>query len=376
MDVILYCFGGFACLIILIIVGFRIAVRRGGRKVQAFDPNIWIIQPKVDSEVIRRSDDSLIVRWDGKPDQTEIYIAADPTDPDNWRLEKTVIDQNQATFTDLDPGTRFYFKLRLTGDDRKDQELVVGERFLPLESVNNLRDIGGYRTADGQTIRWGMLYRTGNLARLNGVDMGYLQALGTKLVCDLRSTATIEKSPDRLPAGSGYFHTPIYEDEFNQELFPVMLFRRHLLGENLAAGYSNWPQSGALAFGKFFEKLTDPDNFPMLYHCTAGKDRAGIATAILLSLLGVPDETIIADYSLTNLMFDRLYQEFVEDNRVEKLGIPNSDIKIMLAANPEWIKDTLDLLNAKFGGAAGYLLAAADVSQDTIDSIRMNLLSA
>ena len=113
----------------------------------------------------------------------------------------------------------------------------------------------------------------------------------------------------------------------------------------------------------------------MMFHCTAGKDRAGIATAILLSLLGVPDETIIADYSLTNIIFDRLYQEFVETNPVEKLGIPNSDMKIMLAANPEWIKSTLNLLKSEYGGAANYLLEAADVSQDSIDAIRTNLLT-
>jgi len=375
LDIILYSLGAIAIAIIFIIVGFRFAIRLGGRKVQTFDPSIWIIQPLVDAEVIRGADNSLVVRWEGKSDQVEIYAATDPNDPDNWRLEKTVTDQNQAIFTDLDPGTRYYFKLDFSGGERDSQDLVVGERFPPLESVNNLRDIGGYRTIDGRTMRWGMLYRTGNLTRLNGADMRYLQALRIKLVCDLRSTATIEKSPDRLPPEAGYFHTPIYEDEFNQELFPVMMFRRHLLGEILAGGYSNWPQTGSRAYGRFFEQLADPGNFPTMFHCTAGKDRAGIAAAILLSLLGIPEDTIIAEYSLTNLMFDRLYQEFIETNRVEKLGIRNSDIKIMLAANPEWIKTTLKLLETEYGGAAGYLREAAGVSQSSIDAIRTNLLT-
>jgi protein-tyrosine phosphatase len=374
MNMFLWCLAGLATSLFIIILAFRIAVRLGGRKVQSVEVSTWITHPQVDAEVTRQPGDILVIRWEAETEQVDVHAFQNPDDPGSAALVKRVTGEKEVTLTGFSPGKRTYFRLDFTGGDTDYQSLVVAERNIPLESVNNLRDIGGYRTLDGHMVRWGKVYRSGNLSRLSEGDKAYLADLGIRMVCDLRSSGRVKRTPDRLPPGAEYLHSPIYEDEFNQEVFPAILFRRHLLGDVLGSGYRNWPETGARAYGKLLGIIADLSNLPLLFHCTAGKDRAGIATAILLSLLGVPEETIIADYSLTNLEFDRLYQEFVETDRVERLGVPPSEVKIMLAANPEWIQRTLDYIRSDFGDAATYLQEAAGLSKITIQAIQGNLL--
>lgn len=375
MIFVFYCLGGLAVLWLIAFVTFRTAVRLGGSKVQAFDPSAWIIPPQLGAEVVRQPDGDLCISWEVGAPQVFIYSSLDPHNFSSAERVAIITDRKEIVLRSFDPRKRYYFRLDFVGGKRHGESLVVAERDLPLESVNNPRDIGGYRSIDGRMVRWGSVFRTGNLAHLNDRDMDYLEGLGINLVCDLRSTSRVEGFPDHLPPGAEYLHSAIYEEEFNRELYPLLLFRRHKLGESLGRGYQNWPETGARAYGRFFERLANPANFPLILHCTAGKDRAGIAVAILLSLLGVPDETIIADYSLSNRVFDDLYNEFVEDNLVGRLGIPNEDVKIMLAANPEWIQRTLAFIRDHYGGAAAYLHQATGLTQAAIDAIQKNLLT-
>jgi len=366
--------GGFTAFLVITFVIYRISVHLGGRKVVAVDASAWVIQPQVKAEVVRQSDDTLVIRWEQDAESVDIYASIDPDEFSSAEYVTKVNGQSETVLLGFHKRKRYYFRLQFSGGEMHGQNLVVAERFLPLESVNNLRDIGGYQTEDGRTVRWGKVFRTGNLSRLNNKDMKYLEAMNIRQVCDLRSTSKTKAMPDRLPPGVGYRHTPIYEDEFTKEIFPKLLFRRHLLGDTLANGYRNWPETGALAYGKLFEHFADSSKYPLMFHCTAGKDRAGIGAAILFSLLGVPEETIIADYSLTNLIFDQLYQEFIEIDQVDRLSVPPSEVKIMLAANPDWIQRTLVFIRNEYGSAASYLRGAAGLPQSTIDQIRDNLL--
>jgi protein-tyrosine phosphatase len=374
LNIFISVLGGITALLVIAFFILRISIRLGGRKVVAVDVSTWVIKPRVKAEVIRQPDDSLIIRWEQDADSVDIYASIDPDEFSSGDHVTKVNGQSEIVLPGFHRRKRYYFRLQFSGGEMRCQDLVVAERFLPVESVINLRDIGGYQTEDGCTVRWGKVFRTGNLSRLNDEDMAYLEGMNIRQVCDLRSTSRTKAMPDRIPPGVGYLHTPIYEDEFTKEMFPKLLFQRHLLGDTLGNGYWNWPESGASAYGKLFEQFADSSNYPLMFHCTAGKDRAGIGAAILFSLLGVPEETIIADYSLTNLIFDQLYQEFLEIDRVDRLGIPPDEMKIMLAANPDWIQRTLAFIRNEYGGAAPYLREAAGLPQSSIDTIRDNLL--
>jgi protein-tyrosine phosphatase len=304
ISLFLYFLGILLLLLALSYAAFRLAVKRGGRKVVDVDPSDWIILP-----------------------------------------------------------------------EGQDESLLRAERIHPLSSVNNLRDMGGYHTVQGQRIPWGRIFRSGDLSNLSESDAAYLQNLGVTLVFDLRSTSEVETRPDLLPHDIRYIHNPVYEDEFPRLIMPVMLFRRHELGDTLGSGYTDWLEIGASAYGQLFSTLANPSNLPVLFHCTAGKDRAGIAAAILLSLLDVPDETIIADYSLTNLAFAGLYEDFQREDRLGRFRIPTVEAKIMLAANPAWIRSTLTALREKYGGTRAYLQDVAGITPDEINRIQSNILS-
>jgi len=373
LSLIPYLVAGFTILMALAYTIFRIAVRRGGRWVEDFDPSDWIITPEAEIGVKQGEDGNLHLLW--RPEATRVGVYAG-TEPDKINLSVPVQEVNEAQETivrGLDPEIRHFFTLKFSKDGQDGTYLTTAERFLPLITVANLRDLGGYNAADSHRVKWGRVYRSGDLSRLSAAEAKYLQRLGIKLVCDLRSTREVESKPDVLPAGTLYLHCPVYEDEFPHLVTPVMLFSRHKLGETLGSGYTDWLEIGAPAYGRLFETMADPDNLPILLHCTAGKDRAGIASAILLSLLGVPDETIIADYSLTNLAFDHVYADFLEENRLERLGIPGEEAKIMLAANPAWIRSTLEYLHEHYGGVEGYLRNRIRLSASKIKAIRENL---
>ena len=373
MNVIQFAFyliGGFIFLLILSYSAFRIAVQRGGRKVEAIDPFSWIIMPRVEVEVQRKDKTTLQICWNINTSPVRIFVRTEPEEITAGSLVQEIEGSREAVITGLDQKSRHYFHLIF----HESAPIVAAERMLPLKSIANIRDMGGYRTVNDQLVRWGLVYRSGDLSRLSQRDSEYLQRLGIRLICDLRNTQEVESRPDNIPVGVNYLRCPVYEDEFPRLVMPVMLFNRHKLGETLGSGYTEWLEIGATAYGQLFKAMTDRKNLPILFHCSAGKDRAGIAAAIMLSLLGIPDETIIADYSLTNLAFDHLLTNFKEENQLDRLRIPVDDARIMFAANPEWIRSTLDYLRINFKGAEGYLQNRLNLSASKIEIIRKNLL--
>jgi protein-tyrosine phosphatase len=182
----------------------------------------------------------------------------------------------------------------------------VKKRHLALEGAPNFRDLGGYETSDGHSVKWGELYRSDNLASLTDADLERVSALGIQLVCDFRAKQEKEDEPDRLPAA----HPPaVAELEIGAENFVVKDLRERIQSGDLAGvdlrgmmieGNRQFATTFAPQYAAMFERITQPENLPALVHCTAGKDRAGFASAMILSVLGVPRETVMEDYLLTN----------------------------------------------------------------------------
>jgi len=131
----------------------------------------------------------------------------------------------------------------------------------------------------------------------------------------------------------------------------------------------------AEAFGKILSHFADPKNYPIVYHCTAGKDRTGIITALILSLLGVPEDTIVADYSLSNLGFEHYFGEFVDERRHAAMGVKDEEFQGFFIVRPDWIKNVLDHLREQHGSVERYLIEKAKMDPLTIDRIRTNLLA-
>ncbi len=187
-----------------------------------------------------------------------------------------------------------------SGDDR---------RVIPLEGAVNFRDLGGFTTAEGATVRWRLLFRSDSLHDLTPADVAVLRdELGLVTVVDLRSPEELARTRTYpLHAVADVLHHPIFReadrprDEDREEaarrraeltLAQMYLGMFDRLGDNLAAGVS------AVA--------TAPG--PAVFHCAAGKDRTGVMAAVLLSLLGVPEDAIAADYAATTAALPRIHE--------------------------------------------------------------------
>ena len=176
-------------------------------------------------------------------------------------------------------------------------------RHVPLTGQPNFRDLGGYAAGDGRRIRWGAVYRSGELSQLSDADVGKLGELGIRTVVDLRSPEEVSaRGEGRLPSGAQLLPLPITSSDMFAKLIPMFL-----KGDFSQVPPDLLDQVNRMLVSEFTEQytgllraLSEPANRPLVFHCTQGKDRAGFGAAMVLSALGVPWETIVEDYLLSN----------------------------------------------------------------------------
>ncbi|WP_294308067.1 tyrosine-protein phosphatase [uncultured Sphingomonas sp.] len=175
-------------------------------------------------------------------------------------------------------------------------------RVLPLQGGRNFRDLGGYRTADGRTVKWGLLYRSGQMHDLTPADYVTLQKLGIRTVCDFRDTRERTTEPTLWPAGQ----TPkVLSDDYALDMSAMKIpgdpasWTHEQVVTAMSATYPKLLDQFNGQYRRMFAGLLAGD-VPLAFHCTAGKDRTGVAAALLLTALGVPRATIVDDYLLSN----------------------------------------------------------------------------
>jgi len=181
------------------------------------------------------------------------------------------------------------------------------ERVINLEGTTNTRDIGGYQTSDLRTIRPRQIIRSENLSRLTAGDFQQLEEIGVKTVIDLRTDREHDKSPtvwlgDNPPQ---FFHFPVgdAQNDWFKAQRRLMKNNRFTEEQSLALmkeGYHMIAEEGPPSYQKLMDVVLDQSNWPILIHCNAGKDRAGVAVTLILEALGVDRETIMEEYLLTN----------------------------------------------------------------------------
>jgi protein-tyrosine phosphatase len=258
-------------------------------------------------------------------------------------------------------------------------EADLRERDVPLEGGVNFRDVGGYVTVDDRRVRRGLLYRSGALHAVTDNDLARLADMGIKLVCDLRSHEEVQDEPDRLPPNVRHQHMPLQSTDENLDrrnrLFALLFNRRKLAGMMPEFYRRVIIDQNARLYGSLLRQFADPANLPAVVHCTAGKDRTGVAAALLLTVLGVPEETVVADYALSN----RHYRHFYEyGNRavqsLARLGIRAEHIQPLLIAHPQTIRGTLAHIRERYGGIESYLREAAGLDEVTLARLRSTFL--
>jgi protein-tyrosine phosphatase len=181
------------------------------------------------------------------------------------------------------------------------------ERVIELKGTSNTRDIGGYQTSDLLTLREGQIIRSENLSKLTAKDFQKLEEIGVKTVIDLRTDKEHEKAPtvwqgDNPPQ---FYHFPVgdannYWFSAQRKMMKRNRFTEKQALEHMVEGYRMIVDVGPPSYQKLMDVVLDQSNWPILIHCNAGKDRAGIATTLILEALGVDRETIMEEFLLTN----------------------------------------------------------------------------
>lgn len=245
------------------------------------------------------------------------------------------------------------------------------ERHHDFDGCFNFRDIGGYPTDDGGRVKWGRYFRAGRQDRMTKADLERLAQLNVGAQIDLRGNEEIaDQGRGPLPdMGADYHHLPVIPEGGREKL-------SQLVGDT---GISGERYLGYLSFGtetwlNLFELLAQPRSDALVIHCTAGKDRTGVSTAFLLSVLGVDRALIEADYLLTNRDVVRQV-DFVESS----VGLPDDLTReelLVLAGVPETSMSVfLDGLDSQYGGAIEYLRQAG-VTDDHLEAVRKRFLDS
>ena len=261
------------------------------------------------------------------------------------------------------------------------QERMRPGRAIPIASVANLRDLGGWRTGDGATVRHGLLFRSAELDKLADDDLGAFERLGIRTIYDLRSEDERATEPDRVPGEIEHVVIDILADSSStapaqviqvlsdpkaaEELFgggrAVQLFQ-HAYRELVHL------PSALEGYRRFFSDIARPEHRPALFHCTTGKDRTGWAAAAMLMLLGVSDEDVMQDYMLTNEELIPLVQP-VFDSFQAAGGDPEL-LRPVLGVEREYLGASIKEMGKQYGTIEDYFNKGLHIDRATRQTLR------
>ncbi|RDI59009.1 tyrosine-protein phosphatase [Nocardia pseudobrasiliensis] len=227
----------------------------------------------------------------------------------------------------------------------------LDDRSLHLQGVLNARDLGGYRTTDGRVVRSGLVFRAGELSKATDADLAALSERRVRYVDDLRMGVERAIAPDRIPAGAqGNW------DDIIGQAPPQVMASAFAAGPDLYRAFITAPGANQ-GFADVLHDILSTDDGAVLYHCTAGKDRTGWMSAVLLTVLGVDRQTVTYDYLLSNFY---------------RNAGPNDGLNGVV---PAALDAAFDQVNQTYGSFDNYVHEGLKLTDDDITALRAELLS-
>ncbi|MDQ2621454.1 MAG: tyrosine-protein phosphatase [Actinomycetota bacterium] len=266
-----------------------------------------------------------------------------------------------------------------------ESSLAPGQN-IPVESLPNLRDVGGYPTRDGQVVRRGCLYRSILLGRLTDGDVHRVRDLGIQTIFDLRTAAEQKATPDR-DIGARSIGLDVLADRSGEG--PASLLGKMddpaAISAALADGQGSEMMRTAYrelvtlpsahdAYNRFFKGLAGADAIPALVHCTTGKDRTGWAAASTLLFLGVGEEDVFHDYLLTNDQLVPALKPIFD--QFESVGGDPDVLRPVLSVDRTYLETAIDLMTETYGSIDGYMTEGLGLDDTTLTKLRDRLLQA
>ncbi|WP_406828250.1 tyrosine-protein phosphatase [Microbulbifer sp. ARAS458-1] len=261
-------------------------------------------------------------------------------------------------------------------------------RVLPLEGGRNFRDLGGYKTADGKTVKWGKLYRSGVLTNLTEGDYEFLSNRDIATVVDFRSSEERSSEPTHWQAGEidhmtwDYQMMADWEAEFGKVLRKPDFTRQDLVAL-MDKGYVGLVRQQTPHYKAMFQKLIESDD-ALLFHCSAGKDRTGIGAALILTALGVDRATIEQDYLLTNEVIKNSKHDIMQlpEDASEKqrqmyaffAQLPPEVRNVLAGVEVSWLESAFAEMERQHGSVEGYIQHALDVDAQELALLKARYL--
>lgn len=233
---------------------------------------------------------------------------------------------------------------------------IVADRHLPMTGGYNFRDMGGYKNAEGKYVKWGKVFRSDDLHNLTDADLEYLTAIPLISIVDFRSEEEMQMGADKNPSS--------VKTNYPYSINPGNLME--VVKKDISKMTSEYADSLMMdmnvmlvsdtacsnRYKEFFALLQNEDNVPLMFHCSAGKDRTGMAAALFLSSLGVYEQTILKDYLLSNIYLA---------NKYGKLKAENPALKSFFEVKPEFLQAGLDKIKKDHGSVENYLTNVLNV---------------
>lgn len=286
----------------------------------------------------------------------------------NWNDSLHLTVDQPVSFSVSSPHRTVIMAVRLNGDTT-----LLASRRLHFEGAANLRDIGGIPAHNGKSVVWNRVFRCGDMGKLTDNDLAIIEHLNIGAVIDFRNEREIKESKDRYPEGMDIkrIHANIGasgSDANIESFFKVILDPNadaktaHYLMRNLYVGFAK----SLIDFKPLFEALLTVEK-PLLFHCTAGKDRTGIASALLLYALGVDEDIIIEEFYLSNKYTRSL------DNKLTHpmMKDVNKDVlNVVMGVHPEYIEAYFLALRNEFGSIEVAMETQLGVGKNEVEKLR------
>jgi protein-tyrosine phosphatase len=256
------------------------------------------------------------------------------------------------------------------------------KRLIPLQGGRNFRDLGGYVTSDGRRVRWGRLFRSGVMSYLTAQDHEYLEPIGIRVLCDFRTRREREYEPTRWgPRTVSYLQWDYDARNVSLRAFlPGNDFSPEIARSAMKELYRKFPSRFQEQYAGLFKKLAAGE-VPLVFSCSAGKDRTGLAAALLLASLGVIPEQVMADYVLTDSAVDLEKALFAHprtsvglDDHSHLAAVSRESRAPLLKALPEYLQAAFEQIERDHGSLSAYVRAALGVNDEMLQGIRTHLL--
>ncbi len=302
----------------------------------------------------KNKDGDLLLKWEVSPDQEgniNIYSSQSDSDISAFTPIKTSNITDQVTVINpSSPDIREFYILKTTSA----YSGIIANRIIEMSNIKNFRDMGGYFTRTDQQMKWGKIFRSGDLSSATLYDQERIRRLNIRTIIDFRSDRTAKRYPILVHPNIRKISlpiTPLDDEKINEMMDDENLTRSDAI-RDVQDSYIGIIENYKNEFAEMFNILTDENNYPVLLSGSLGKDRVGLASFFILYAVGIPQNVIIDDYLLSRQTVDI---SKIAENVKTKPEYFQEAVTALMSVNPAYINYTIDYINQKYGSIDNYL---------------------